>query len=433
MKLFSTQPYKGTRDFFPEFKKRHNWMFDRLKRVLGGFAYKEYDGPMLEPFELYAAKSGEELVSQQLYWMMDRGERKMAIRPEMTPTLARMVASRLQEEPKPIRWFSTPNLWRYERPQRGRLREHWQLNVDVVGGDSTLADAELIQIAVDIFKAFKGEEFLQIKINNRRLIDTLFKGKMSLDEATALKLSKIVDAKAKLKPEIYAEKLAEIGIEAENAKVMEDFFSSDFDGIKEMFPNEDSVEELSKLFSTLDALGVPKNCFCFDPTIMRGLDYYTGTVFEAFDVSPENNRALFGGGRYDNLLGLFSKNAISGAGFGLGDVTLMNFLETHNLLEELPNDYDVAFVCVGEKAWGAMQAKVGALREKGLRVFVPLDWSSSMKSQLKTVDKNKAPYVVIIGEDELDSGAWTFKNMAEHSQEIIPSTELVEKLLAKII
>ena len=131
----STQPYKGTRDFYPEDMRFRRWMFGQMRKVIEGFGYQEYDGPMLEPFDLYAAKSGEELVNQQLYWMMDRGERKLAVRPEMTPTLARMVAAKVHELPKPVRWYSIPNLWRYERPQRGRLREHWQLNVDVLGGD----------------------------------------------------------------------------------------------------------------------------------------------------------------------------------------------------------------------------------------------------------------------------------------------------------
>ncbi len=152
----STQPYKGTRDFYPEDFRVQRWMFENLRRVLARWGYQEYDGPMLEPFELYAAKSGEELVNQQLYWLMDRGERKLAVRPEMTPTMARMVAGKFHELPKPVRWFSIPNLWRYERPQRGRLREHWQLNVDVLGGDRVLADAEVIQIALELMKEFGG-------------------------------------------------------------------------------------------------------------------------------------------------------------------------------------------------------------------------------------------------------------------------------------
>src|ERR1700712_3740198 len=158
MSFLSTQPYKGTRDFYPDEMKIRTWIFSRMREVCQSFGYQEYDGPMLEPFELYAAKTGEEIVNQQLYWMVDRGERKIAVRPEMTPTLARMVAGKFHELPRPVRWFSIPNLWRYERPQRGRLREHWQLNMDVLGGDPLLADAEILSYSLDLMKKFGGEK-----------------------------------------------------------------------------------------------------------------------------------------------------------------------------------------------------------------------------------------------------------------------------------
>src|SRR6185295_9287788 len=162
----STQPYKGTRDFYPDEMKIRSWIFARMRQACGSFGYEEYDGPMLEPFDLYAAKTGEEIVNQQLYWMMDRGERKIAVRPEMTPTLARMVAGKINELPRPVRWYSIPNLWRYERPQRGRLREHWQLNVDVLGGDALEADAEILTLSFDILREFGGEKNVVIRVNN---------------------------------------------------------------------------------------------------------------------------------------------------------------------------------------------------------------------------------------------------------------------------
>ncbi len=429
MNFFSTQPYKGTRDFFPELKRRHNWMFEKVKKVLNGFAYREYDGPMLEPFELYAAKTGEEIVAQQLYSLIDRGERKMAIRPEMTPTFARMVASRLQEEPKPIRWFSIPNLWRYERPQRGRLREHWQLNVDVVGGNPTLADAELLMIAIQIFKAFGGEKFLQIRVNSRRLIDFLFRDKMQLSDDLSLKVSKIVDAKNKMSAEDYRIKLQEIGLQVDQISVMEKFFASDFSTIVKDYGEEDAIKELGALFGVLKELGIPDNVVVFDPSIMRGLDYYTGIVFEAFDISPDNNRALFGGGRYDNLLGLFSKNVVSGAGFGLGDVTLLNFLETHGLLEDLSAEHDVAFACVGKEAWLASQELADDLRKQGLSVFLPLDFDVSLKAQFKGISKMGIPKAIVVAENELKSGLWTLKDMESSKQSEMSKTDISKVLL----
>src|SRR4051812_25122008 len=176
MNQLSTQPYKGTRDFYPDDMRIRQWMFERLRKTLQTFGYQEYDGPMLEPFELYAAKTSEEIVNEQLYWLVDRGERKLAIRPEMTPTLARMVAAQQNEIPRPIRWFSIPNLWRYERPQRGRLREHWQLNVDTFGGEPGAEDLEIGQVIVALMEGLGAKEGYEVRLNHRMLTDHIFRG-----------------------------------------------------------------------------------------------------------------------------------------------------------------------------------------------------------------------------------------------------------------
>lgn len=185
----STQGYKGTRDFYPEEKRIQDYIFSIWRQTVGLFGYEEYDGPMLEAFELYAAKTGEEIVNQQLYWMMDRGDRKLAVRPEMTPTLARMVAARLHELPRPVRWFSIPNLWRYERPQRGRLREHWQLNVDVLGGEPLLGDCEILRVAFSVMRAFGGESHAVVKVNHRGLVDHVFLNHLELTAEAAKPVS----------------------------------------------------------------------------------------------------------------------------------------------------------------------------------------------------------------------------------------------------
>lgn len=425
MSLLSTSPYKGTRDFFPSDKRLHNWMFDQIRSVVQGFGYLEYDGPMLEPFDVYAAKTGEEIVNQQLYWLMDKGDRKLAVRPEMTPTLARMVASKVNEEPKPIRWFSVPNLWRYERPQRGRLREHWQLNVDVLGGETRLADAELIQLAVEIFRKFGGEEHLQIRVNSRRLVNHVFSKVMGLSDDVAYKLSKLVDAKEKMPAEQFSAQVHELGVAGEALKSLDAFFGLKIENLLETFAGEAS-QELVDLMQTLKNLGVGEQVR-FDPTIMRGMDYYTGVVFEAFDISPDNNRALFGGGRYDNLVSLFSKTELSGAGFGLGDVTLQNFLETHKLMPEFPSFYDVYCVCADEKSWQAVQNEVKAWREAGLKVLVPLQMGA-LKAQFKEANRFAVPYVVVVGEQELESGQWSLKNMAKGTQEAVEPKKILEIL-----
>ena len=209
----STQPYKGTRDFYPNDMRIQNWMFNKMRQVARAFGYQEYTGPMLEAFDLYAAKTGEEIVNHQLYWLMDQGERKLAIRPEMTPTLARMVAGKFHELPKPIRWFSIPNLWRYERPQRGRVREHWQLNVDVLGGDPLLANIEVLSFGLNLMKEFGGEKFVKIKINNRRLIDHFFIDIMKMKPQTATALTKALDARVKVGEEAYSQMLKAAGVD----------------------------------------------------------------------------------------------------------------------------------------------------------------------------------------------------------------------------
>lgn len=427
MKLLSTNPYKGTRDFPPREKQRHNWMLARVREVLSTYGYLEYDGPMLEPFDVYAAKTGQEIVEQQLYWFEDRGKRKMAMRPEMTPTFARIVASRLQEEVKPIRWFSIPNLWRYERPQRGRLREHWQVNVDVVGGDSQLADFELLSLALDLFRKFGGEKHVQIRVNNRRFLQHLFDQRWKLSEERAHGVSKLLDGKAKMKPEEFEEKLVELGIEGSIADEVKNLAQMTLAEAAEKFPCE-GVSELQDLLERLYASGVSKEQVLFDAGIVRGLDYYTGTVFEAFDVSPDNNRALFGGGRYDNLLGLFSKQSMSGAGFGLGDVTLENFLETHGLFPEMPSQFDLGFVADGPEAWRSIQDFARSLRSEGARVFMPLDPGQSMKSQLKALSKLGVPKAVIVGEPELKSGQILLKNMQTQEQKELPMHDKLPSL-----
>ncbi|MEO5668396.1 MAG: histidine--tRNA ligase [Bdellovibrionota bacterium] len=424
MSFLSTNPYKGTRDFFPAEKRLQSWMFHKIREVVQGFGYLEYDGPLFEPFELYEAKSGSELVNQQLYSMVDRGDRKIAARPEMTPTLARMVASRINEEPRPVRWFSIPNCWRYERPQRGRLREFWQLNVDVLGGDRRFGDAELIQLAVEIFRAFGGESFLQIRVNSRTLVDHVFKTEMGLDEEQSRALARLIDAKAKMEPAEFWDRFEKLGL-GDKRVALDKFLAMRLETVGVDFPGVAS-QEITDLFATLARLGVSQSVV-FDPSIMRGLDYYTGVVFEAFDISPENNRALFGGGRYDNLLGLFSKNELSGTGFGLGDVTLQNFLETHKLLPEFGAFCDLYCVCADEAAWVAVQKAAIAWRKAGLRVLMPLSLGS-FKSQFKEADRFKTPFTVVVGAEELSSDLWTLKEMKTGEQTKIKASDIPGRL-----
>ncbi len=284
MSKLGTEPYKGVRDFYPEDMAVLNYIFDTWRKIAKDFGYEEYGASILEPVELYRGKTSEEIVNDQMFTFTDRGEREVALRPEMTPTLARMVAGKRRNLKFPLRWFSIPNVFRYERPQRGRRREHWQLNADLMGIAGTEADVEIISLAYKIMKEFgaKDEDF-SIRISSRK----------ALPEGTDMENVRKMD------------RGEETGVEVRE------------------------TEEIRKILEKLKEKGI--NNAVFDPKIVRGFDYYTGMVFEVFDTHQDNNRSLCGGGRYDNLLEIFEVEPVPTVGFGMGDITLRDFLETHGL------------------------------------------------------------------------------------------------------
>jgi histidyl-tRNA synthetase len=424
MSKLSTEGYKGTRDFYPRDMQFRNWMFGTLQKTVRSFGYQQYDGPMLESFELYAAKTGEEIVNQQLYWMMDRGDRKIAVRPEMTPTLARMVANKIQELPRPVRWYSIPNLWRYERPQRGRLREHWQLNVDVLGGDPLLADAEVLTVALQIMKAFGGQDRVQVRVNHRQLMDAFFKEKLGLTPEQTHRVVKAIDAKDKVDAAKFEGWLIEAGVNPQQIQTLEAFFKASLPEAAQMAPGP-GAEHLKKLFDRLS--GPFGGSITFDPTVMRGLDYYTGTVFEMYDTSPENRRAMFGGGRYDNLMGIFGKEALSGVGFGMGDVSLQNFLEIHQLVPKLESEVDVFITLPHEQFLLPAETLAQKLRQEGFRVITPLS-VGAFGAQLKMASKHQAKVSVLFGDDEWAHGQVVLKHMETSEQKTAKLDEVLGQL-----
>lgn len=301
----STEPYKGVRDFYPEDMAVQNYIFDTWKKVAKESGFVEYSASILEPAELYKSKTSTEIVNEQTFSFVDRGGRDVVLRPEMTPTLARMIAARRKALKFPLRWFSIPNVFRYEKPQRGRKREHWQLNCDLMGIAGVEAEVEIITLAYRIMNAFgaKDEDFV-IKINDRKKIEEiLLNNGVSKDNVPLV--FRILDKKGKIADEEYDSELKKLGF--------------------------DTKTEFNNIVSIEDFKNNGINNIVFDPSIVRGFDYYTGMVFEVFDTSPENNRSLFGGGRYDNLLELFGVDPVPTVGFGMGDVTIRDFLETHNL------------------------------------------------------------------------------------------------------
>ncbi|MFT6604258.1 MAG: histidyl-tRNA synthetase, partial [Bacteriovoracaceae bacterium] len=369
----SKKPYKGTRDFFPEDKRIRDYMFQKMKETADLYAYESYDGPLLEEVELYKAKSGEELINDQIYSFHDRGERFVAIRPEMTPTVARMVAQVHREVSKPIRWFSIPNLYRYERPQRGRLREHWQFNVDIFGAPETMGELEILQIAVSLMESFGAtSEHFEILINDREIVDLIFNKILKCEGDLSLKLYKLVDRYKKLSKEKFNEQLEQLGLSEESKAAFLNYLSlSTIEDLKKFLESnklETKGFSLFNLSSHLERLKIDE-FVKYDPSIVRGLDYYTGIVFEIFDKNPENRRAICGGGSYANILKIFNDNPLPGVGFGLGDVTLRDFLSTHSLLPDLSKPVTKLFLSTqDEKGLPLILSLAKDLRKEGVSV-----------------------------------------------------------------
>ena len=417
-----TQPYKGTRDFFPHEMKLHNWIFKTLSEMAQKFGYQQYNGPMLENFELYAAKTGEEIVESQLYWFLDRKKRKVAIRPEMTPTMARMVAQQLYHLPLPIRWFSTPNLWRYERPQRGRLREHWQFNIDLLGGDENFSDQEMLEIAHHTLHMFGKNSRFKIHVNHKGFTDFFFEHKLGISSEKIPHLSRFLDRRKKLSEKEYIQGLEELGLGSQKQEELNQFFEFSFEDLKK-FDNQ-PAEHLVNLKTNLKDISPSLH---LDTSVFRGMDYYTGLVFEAYDESPENPRALFGGGRYDHLIELFSSKKLSGIGFGLGDVTLENFLQTHNLLPPTSYDIDVWITFTNESHFSLMQNIAQELRTSGFQVGMSLS-PGSFSEQLKMADKHKSHWALLLGEKELEENKVVIKNLKTSKQSTINLKKIPQEL-----
>lgn len=415
----STQPYKGARDFFPEDKRVQKYMFSTLRRVVERFGYEEYDAPVLEPTELFLMKGNLEIIQDQTYTFTDRGGRSVTVRTEMTPTVSRMVASRRQEIATPARWYSIPNVWRYERMQRGRLREFWQLNVDVFGIDTVAAEVEMLQIVDAIFKEFGAKhDMYMIRLNSRKLTDSLLRDYLGLDEVQAASMVRLIDRMNKMDRTAF-----EVQVDAllspaqrENGgveKLLKALEVHTFAELPDQLKQHPSVLELHLLFETLKTLKISN--VLFDMALMRGFDYYTDIVFEVFDMHPENNRAMFGGGRYDGLVAQFGVDPIATVGFGMGDVTLQNFLEIHGLLPEIPTETDIYVVLAGS-VYDRAAVVVNKLRHMGLNVAVDLT-GRRIDKQFKAADKKGIRYVLVIGENELASERYTLKDLKTGEEE----------------
>lgn len=418
--MMKIQPLKGFRDFYPEDLATRQWLFGQMRRVSKLFGYQEYEGPILEPLSLYATKSGEELVKKQAFVFTDRDGEKIALRPELTPTLARMVTQKQIELPKPLRWFSIGPRWRYEKPQRGRAREFYQWDIDLLGEEPVEADAEIIAVACEFFKAVGlTPRQIVIKVNNRRFMEQ----KLTFIEIPKEKISQVIsaiDKKEKMKPDEWEAWLSELGLSPLQIKDLKGILADkDYSG---------ESEELTELFATLTDLGVA-GWVEFDPTVVRGLDYYTSTVFEGRDRKGRF-RAILGGGRYDNLVELVGGPRISGVGFAAGDKVVEEVLREFDLWPQIsPVPTKVLVTLFAESLYRNSLNTAKKLREKGIPTELYLT-VAALDKQLKYADRKGIPYVVIQGPAEIAKNTVLLKTMQDKTQEELTLRQLLDKLTA---
>jgi histidyl-tRNA synthetase len=415
--LLPTAPYRGTRDFLPPEMSVREQVFHRLYGVIESFGFQRYDGPILESAEIYEAKSGTELADQQLYTLTDKGGRRLALRPEMTPSVARMIAGHAGELTFPARWYTNVNCHRYERPQRGRLREHWQINVDIFGTGSAQAEIELVELVHAMFAALGATpDMWRLRINDRVLLESMLLDLVGVPPEQVRPVSKLIDRWEKTPADALAEQAGSLGLTDDQFGRLRDALGSGLDLLKQL-PAE--ALERSTLVPVLDA--VPE-LVSYDPLIVRGLDYYTGTVFEIFDTDPANPRALFGGGRYSDLAGLFTKEKIPGIGFACGDVTLPDFLATHGLLPEPAAETDAAVLPLDGDLFAAARSVAAGVRAAGLRTTVALE-QRKLGKELTRVGKAGALVAVLVGPDDWARGEVVVRDLSTREQTTVPVAE----------
>jgi len=424
--FLSTQPYRGTRDFLPEEMSIRTQVFASLYRTIESFGFQRYDGPVLEPVEIYEAKSGREMVEKQLYVLTDKADRRLALRPEMTPSVARMIAANAGRLQFPVRWYSHPNCHRYEKPQKGRVREHWQVNVDIFGSESVEAEVEVFEVIHALFREMGADPSLyELRVNDRRLAFSAIERFIGVDPANQKPVLTVLDRWEKLPREVCLEQLEKAGLDSAAIDRVVEFTTLDVDAFLDAASAEERERSPIARIIKEDLLDGPLK---LDPLIVRGLDYYTSTVFEVFDVSPENRRSIFGGGRYDNLTALFSKQRIPGIGFGMGDVTLMDFLTVHDLLPKADVAPQVVVLGADESLRAAIKETAAMLRADGVRTMVPLEMQGLGKA-LKKVSKQGARLAVIVGADEHARGAVILRDLARSEQREVKIADLGTEVL----
>lgn len=412
---------KGTRDFYPEDMAVRSWLLSKIRKVSEQYGYQEYEGPFLERLELYAAKSGDELVNKQSYVFEDRGGDKLTLRPELTPTLARMVAQRQKELAFPARWWMFGPFWRYERPQKGRTREFFQWNIDMLGAATPECDAEMIAIAVSLLREVGlRPEQVRVAVNSRKLMNGELEGLGIAPEMRSTTF-RVIDRRDKLPPQEWETFARSEGLSVEQVE-----------GIRQILADQNlwqKSEDLRRVFTVLDKMGMT-DYVEFDPQVIRGLDYYTGVVFEAY--AREGGRALLGGGHYDNLVSAVGGDLLPAVGFAMGDVMITTVLKEYSLIPDLnrvPADFLVTVF--DEDSLIDAFGLSAELREAGLKVTVYPE-AVRLQKQLKYGDRIGVRYAIIAGPDERAAGMVTVKNLQTGEQETLRRVGVAAVLSQKL-
>jgi histidyl-tRNA synthetase len=413
------QSVKGTRDFYPEAMAFRTWLYGKVRAVSERFGYQEYEAPLLERLELYAAKSGEELVQEQSFILTDRGGDELALRPELTPSLARMVAQRQASLILPVRWFSFGPFWRYERPQRGRTREFFQWNIDLLGAETPAADGEIVAIGAEFLRSVGlSSDEVAIFLNSRRLMERKL-AQIGIEDDLRMDVFRLIDRRDKLPADKWQDWALEMGLSEGQLEALKALLSS-----SDLWQESD---ELCEVFATAEAMGLA-DYLVYDASIVRGLDYYTGPVFEAYDRA-RRFRAIYGGGRYDNLVADVGGDRITGVGFAMGDVIIELLLERVGKRPGLPTSPSQVLVTLfSADLYAQTVALAGRLRDAGINAEQMLE-PTRLGKQIRYADRQGIPYVAILGPDELVSGQVVLKNLATGEQQAYSEEEAIEALL----
>ncbi len=413
-KIISNQATKGTSDWLPDEFKIRQYIFDTWRKVCLRFGYLEYLTPLLELSDIYKAKSGEDVGGKELMSFIDLSGRELSIRPEMTPSVTRMVSKIYGASPKPLKLFSIANFMRNEKPQRGRNREFWQLNCDIFGSTSIAADLEVLQLSLDIMEEFKApKNSFTLRLNNRFLLQELLTF-FDLKEKDSQEFFRILDKYKKLKKEDFFSRLKNLGIKDDKLVDLNRLMSKDLKIIEKytkLSPKlKKAKEEIDSIISQLKELNY-ENDIEFDPSLIRGFDYYDGLIFEVFDNNPNNLRAMFGGGRYNGLAEIFGANSFPAVGFAPGDETTKLFLESWKLIPKNLHDKEtIYFPLLSSNLLIDSQNLAKSLRKEGKMINFAFE-EQRLSKALDLANKQKYNYLLIFGPEEKNKNVYKLKDM----------------------